>query len=87
MTDKGKLCRDPPIMLKILPIMLCCTAQNFTHYAQIMLNIFTLQFPCFANKLALSWVNNKYQNIKKRSMYPNRTVSSLIFYFSYWLSY
>ena len=25
--------RDPPIMLIILPIMLCCTAQNFTYYA------------------------------------------------------
>ena len=27
--------RDPPIMLIILPIMLCCTAQNFAYYAQI----------------------------------------------------
>ena len=27
--------RDPPIMLTILPIMLCCTAQKFTYYAQI----------------------------------------------------
>ena len=25
--------RDPPIMLIILPIMLCCTAQNFAYYA------------------------------------------------------
>ena len=25
--------RDPPIMLIILPIMLCCTAQKFTYYA------------------------------------------------------
>ena len=25
--------RDPPIMLIILPIMLCCTAQKFTLYA------------------------------------------------------
>ena len=25
--------RDPPIMLIILPIMLCCTAQNFSYYA------------------------------------------------------
>ena len=24
--------RDPPIMLIILPIMLCCTAQKFTYY-------------------------------------------------------
>jgi len=29
--------RDPPIMLKSLPIMLCCNAQNFARYAQIML--------------------------------------------------
>ena len=28
-------------MLIILPIMLCCTAQNFAYYAQIMLNIYT----------------------------------------------
>ena len=27
--------RDPPIMLIILPIMLCCTAQKFTYYAYI----------------------------------------------------
>ena len=27
--------RDPPIMLIILPIMLCCTAQNFTYCAKI----------------------------------------------------
>ena len=25
--------RDPPIMLIILPIMLCCIAQKFTYYA------------------------------------------------------
>ena len=25
--------RDPPIMLIILSIMLCCTAQKFTYYA------------------------------------------------------
>ena len=25
--------KDPPIMLIILPIMLCCTAQKFTYYA------------------------------------------------------
>ena len=30
--------RDPPIMLIFLPIMLCCTAQKFTYYAQIMPN-------------------------------------------------
>ena len=29
------LIRDPPIMLIILPIMLCCTAQKFTYYAYI----------------------------------------------------
>ena len=28
-------------MLIILPIMLCCTAQNLAYYAQIMLNIYT----------------------------------------------
>jgi len=33
--------RDLPIILEILPIMLCCTAQNFAHYAQIMLNIYS----------------------------------------------
>ena len=38
--------RHPPIMLKILPIMLCCTAQ---YYAQIMLK----HFPYFANKFAV----------------------------------
>ena len=27
--------RDPPIMFIILPIMLCCTAQNFAYYALI----------------------------------------------------
>ena len=27
--------RDPPIMLTILPIMLCCTAQNLAYYAYI----------------------------------------------------
>ena len=37
------ICRDPPIY-----------AQDFTYYAQIMLNInFIPQFPWFANKLAL----------------------------------
>ena len=31
---KGRIqSRDPPIMLIILPIMLCCTAQKFTYYA------------------------------------------------------
>jgi len=42
------ICRDPPIMLKILPIMLCCTAQKLgllcSNYAQIML-IEIEQFP------------------------------------------
>ena len=55
--------RDPPIMLIILPIMLCCTAQNFSYYAQIsaqylpimlkLCSIFMPQFPCFSSKLAL----------------------------------
>ena len=31
-------------MLKILPIMLCCTAKKFTYYTQIML-IDIEQFP------------------------------------------
>ena len=33
--------------------MLCCTPQNFSYHAQIMLNIITVpRFPCFANKFA-----------------------------------
>ena len=31
--DPGVMVRDPPIMLIILPIMLCCTAQKFTYHA------------------------------------------------------
>jgi len=30
--------RDPLFMLEILPIILCCIAQIFTYYAQIMPN-------------------------------------------------
>ena len=55
--------RDPPIMLIILPIMLCRTAQNFAYYAQInaqylpimlkLCSIFITQFPCFSSKFAL----------------------------------
>ena len=33
MYDMKVKIRDPPIMLIILPIMLCCTAQKFTYYA------------------------------------------------------
>ena len=36
-------------MLIILPIMLCCTAQKFTYYAQIFLP----QFLYFSNNFAL----------------------------------
>ena len=55
--------RDPPIMLIILPIMLCRTAQNFVYCAQInaqylpimlkLCSIFITQFPCFSSKFAL----------------------------------
>ena len=51
--------RDPPIMLIILPIMLCCTVRNFAYcayinaqYLPIMLklcSIFIPQFPCFSS--------------------------------------
>ena len=50
-------------MLIILPIMLCCTAQNFAYYAQItsqyltiiteLCSMFITQFPCFSSKFAL----------------------------------
>jgi len=51
--------RDPSIMLKILPTAVLCYAallKNFTHYAEIMLNI----YPSIPNKLALLWINSKY---------------------------
>ena len=48
-------------MLTMLPIMLCCTAQNFTYYAQIyaqylpimlkLCSIIMPQFSCSANNL------------------------------------
>jgi len=41
--------KDQPIMLKILPIMLCCIDQNFAYYAQY----FVPQFPRFAIKFAI----------------------------------
>ena len=45
-------------------------------------SIFIPQFPCFANtgKLALLGINPCFAK-KKRSIYPNRTVSCLIFLF------
>jgi len=46
-------------MLKILPIMLCCTAQKLYPLAMLKLcSIFIPQFPCFANKLALLQLMN-----------------------------
>ena len=49
--------RDPPIMLKILPIMLCCTTQNFyllySNYAQALCLIGMPHFPCLSNKFAV----------------------------------
>ena len=58
--------REPPIMLIILPIMLCCTAQKFTYYAQI----YAQYLPIMLNYLCLSshalliifslWINDKW---------------------------
>ena len=57
--------RDPPIMLEILRIMLCCTAQKFAYYNYALLIVqnlpimlsyvqyFIPQFPCFAIKFVL----------------------------------
>ena len=50
-------------------------AQNFTYYTMlyssktlpIMLKLYSIfipQFPCFANKLALLWVNGKYLKLR-----------------------
>ena len=46
-------------MLIILPIMLCCTAQKFTYYAQIMPNYLCLSSHAL---LIISnlWINNKW---------------------------
>ena len=68
-------------------------AHNFIFYAMqhcskfltIMLKLYSIfipQFPYFANKLLLFWVNGKYLKNpclveKERSIYPNRTVSSI----------
>ena len=53
-------------MFIILPIMLCCTAHNFTYYAYI----YAQYLPIMPNYLCLSshalliisslWINNKY---------------------------
>ena len=40
--------RDPPIMLFILPIMLCCSAQKICLLCSKLCLIFMPQFPCFA---------------------------------------
>jgi len=37
--------------------MLCCNPQKLTHY---LCSIFIPQFSCFANELALLWVNSKH---------------------------
>ena len=60
------LARDPPIMLTILPIMLCCTVQKFTYYACI----YAQYLPIMLNYLCLSshalliisslWINDKW---------------------------
>ena len=60
------LSRDPPIMLIILPIMLCCTAQKLPIMLKFIFNTYLLcsnyaqlfmpQFSCFAN----NFINNKW---------------------------
>jgi len=62
--------RDPLIMLKILPIMLCCTTQNF---ALLCFQYFILLFPCFAFRF------EPHGQTLKKSTYSNRTVRYLIF--------
>jgi len=56
--------RDPLIMLKILPIMLCYTAQKFLPIMLELCSIFIPQLSCFDNKLALLWVNSKYLKLR-----------------------
>ena len=55
--------RDPPIMLTILPIMLCCTAKKFTYYAQIYAQIM-LNYLCLSSYALLIisslWINDKW---------------------------
>ena len=46
-------------MLIILPIMLCCTAQKFTYYAQIMPNYLCLSSHALLIISSL-WINNKW---------------------------
>ena len=51
------MCRDPPIMLKILPTN---TALLTSNYAQYLF----LDSHALLNKLALLWVNSKYLKLK-----------------------
>ena len=71
--------RDPPIMLIILPIMLCCTAQNFTYYAQIMPNYLYLSSHALLIISSL-WINNKWlkHNLTCQNAYHRKDRYTLI---------
>jgi len=64
-------------MLKILPIMLCCTAQKI--YS--LCSIFIPQFPCFANKLALLWANSKYICIAQIALLKRINYEPILIFF------
>ena len=61
--------RDPLIMLKILPIIYAILHCSKTLPIILKLcSILIPQFPCFANKVALLWVNSKHLKLRLQNI-------------------